>query len=84
MKVLEQQRAILSSSLGFYLSVSLLYSLLVVENEKYVAVVVHTERMRNWCTIASRIHGLLRCSVAIISIVQVQVACFKLDSISKL
>ena len=81
MKVLEQYRAVFSSSLGFYLSVSLLYSLLVVENEKHAAVVIHTERMRNWCTIASRIHGSLRCSVAVIGIAQMQVACLKLASI---
>lgn len=81
MEVLEQQRAIYSSSLCFYLSVSLLYSIMVIENEKYVAVVIHTERMRNWSPIASRIHGLLRCSVAIIGIVQVQVTCCQLASV---
>lgn len=46
-----------------------------------MALLIHTERMRNWCTIASRIHGLLRCGVAIFGIVQVQVACFKLASV---
>lgn len=45
-------------------------------------VVIHTERMGHWCTVASCIHGFLRCRVAIIGIIQVQVACFSVSLIS--